>query len=99
MTKRFTRRKEDFVCENCGEHVKSGGYTNHCPNCLYSKHVDINPGDRMSECRGMMRPAYLEKVSDGFAITFVCEGAPIFICKTIFFEAKQYFQEIYLLIF
>lgn len=73
MAKRFIRRIEDFVCENCGEHIKGSGYTNHCPNCLYSKHVDINPGDRMSECGGMMKPSALKKTGDGFVITFVCE--------------------------
>ena len=26
--------------------MKGNGYTNHCPKCLWSKHVDINPGDR-----------------------------------------------------
>jgi len=35
--------------------VKGTGYTNHCPQCLYSKHVDINPGDRLSPCQGRMR--------------------------------------------
>ncbi|MBD3225447.1 MAG: RNHCP domain-containing protein, partial [Caldithrix sp.] len=66
-------RKEDFVCENCGEAVKGDGYTNHCPHCLHSKHVDINPGDRLSKCGGMMKPASLEKSRKGFTITFVCE--------------------------
>lgn len=48
-----------FVCENCGCKVRpltKGGYRNHCPHCLYSKHVDINPGDRASECGGLMEP-------------------------------------------
>lgn len=27
-------------------------HRNHCPNCLYSLHVDIEPGDRESECGG-----------------------------------------------
>jgi hypothetical protein len=48
---------EDFVCLNCEEGVIGDGYTNHCPKCLWSRHVDINPGDRMEECKGMMKPA------------------------------------------
>lgn len=33
------------------------GYTDHCPKCLWGKHVDEEiPGDRASECRGMMEP-------------------------------------------
>jgi len=62
MQRKFQRTIEDFVCENCGEEVKGSGYTNHCPNCLYSKHVDINPGDRANSCGGLMKPidAYFE---------------------------------------
>ena len=58
--KRFTRRKEDFTCENCGEFVIGDGYTNHCPKCLWSKHVDINPGDRRESCGGLMEPVDME---------------------------------------
>ena len=32
------------------------GYTNHCPKCLWGKHVDVNPGDRKEKCEGMMKP-------------------------------------------
>ena len=55
--KKFQRKIEDFVCENCGREVKGNGYTNHCPKCLWSKHVDVNPGDRKEKCGGMMLPA------------------------------------------
>lgn len=58
--KKFTRKKENFTCENCGKNVVGTGYTNHCPSCFFSKHVDINPGDRMSECHGMMEPIGIE---------------------------------------
>ena len=56
MTKRFTRSIENFTCDHCGTFVQGDGYTNHCPSCLWSKHVDIDPGDRASQCRGMMEP-------------------------------------------
>ncbi len=56
MQRKFQRTIEDFVCENCGEEVKGTGYTNHCPACLWSKHVDINPGDRENSCQGLMKP-------------------------------------------
>lgn len=55
-SKRFKKNKEDFICEHCGREVEGNGYTNHCPDCLWSKHVDINPGDRSSGCGGMMEP-------------------------------------------
>ncbi|HYC79501.1 MAG TPA: RNHCP domain-containing protein, partial [Candidatus Binatia bacterium] len=54
--KLFQRTPENFVCENCGTKVSGNGYTNHCPNCLYSKHVDNNPGDRLNKCHGLMEP-------------------------------------------
>ena len=52
----FIRKKEDFTCEYCGTHNKGNGYTNHCSVCLYSKHVDIEPGDRLNTCRALMKP-------------------------------------------
>ena len=54
--KKFQRKIEDFECEKCRETVKGDGYTNHCPKCLYSEHVDINPGDRENKCMGLMKP-------------------------------------------
>lgn len=60
MSSTFIRRQEDFICEHCGEKVKGNGYTNHCPYCLYSKHVDINPGDRAAACGGLMTPVSVE---------------------------------------
>ena len=46
--KQFTKRDEEFICENCGKKVEKLGYTSrdHCPHCLCSKHVDCFPGDR-----------------------------------------------------
>jgi rubrerythrin len=60
MSRRFIRTIEDFICEQCGTPVHGNGYTNHCPACLYSKHVDINPGDRASPCGGLMEPIAVE---------------------------------------
>lgn len=31
-------------------------HRNHCPNCLSSLHVDIEPGDRAADCGGIMDP-------------------------------------------
>jgi len=56
----FKKTKEDFICEKCGYAVMGTGYTNHCPKCLWSKHVDIHPGDRAAECGGMMEPVAVE---------------------------------------
>jgi rubrerythrin len=56
MGKKFQRHIENFTCENCGFSVQGKGYTNHCPECLWSQHVDVNPGDRAERCRGLMEP-------------------------------------------
>jgi len=48
-----------FICEYCGSEVEAihkGSYRNHCTYCLYSKHLDIVPGDRSSQCYGLMKP-------------------------------------------
>ena len=71
--KRFTKRIEDFTCAHCGANVSGNGYTNHCPKCLYSRHVDNNPGDRASDCGGMMRPIAVAPDKDGYIITHKCE--------------------------
>ena len=36
--------------------ARGSGHRNHCPNCLYSVHLDNKPGDRSSECHGRMEP-------------------------------------------
>jgi hypothetical protein len=56
MAKQFSRLFEDFICEMCSTQNIGDGFTNHCYNCLWSKHVDNNPGDRENICTGMMRP-------------------------------------------
>ncbi len=72
LAKKFQRHIEDFICEHCGIKVQGNGYTNHCPKCLWSKHVDINPGDRASACQALMKPIDLESKGDGQVITYHC---------------------------
>lgn len=73
MAKKFQRRIEDFVCEKCGTSVYGDGFTNHCPECLTSKHVDINPGDRAAACGGLMQAVRLEGSSPEYAILHRCD--------------------------
>jgi rubrerythrin len=61
MSQTFIKNEEDFTCGHCGSGVKGNGYTNHCPKCLWSKHVDVNPGDRAATCGGLMRPISFEQ--------------------------------------
>ncbi len=69
----FTRTIENFTCEHCGEMVQGNGYTNHCPKCLWSKHVDVDPGDRAATCGGLMPPVSLERAGDEWSLTHRCE--------------------------
>ncbi len=72
MSLQFQKNKEDFVCEKCGAIVVGDGYTNHCPECLWSKHVDVNPGDRAENCCGMMEPIGVEKKDSEYSILHKC---------------------------
>lgn len=56
----FTRRVEDFICASCGAENAGDGYTNHCAACLWSLHVDVDPGDRAATCGGLMEPVGAE---------------------------------------
>ena len=69
---KFQRRAEDFVCEHCGTAVHGTGYTNHCPKCLWSKHVDVHPGDRGEKCGGMMEPVRIEGGTPDYAVVHRC---------------------------
>ena len=73
--KKFTMKDENFICENCGYNVKKLNYTarDHCPICLYSKHVDILPGDRMNPCKGLLKPIGIEKFKDTYKIIYKCD--------------------------
>ena len=73
--KNFTMRDESFICANCGKEVSPLIYTarDHCPYCLYSLHVDINPGDRLNECKGLLKPIGIEKDRDSYKIIYKCE--------------------------
>ena len=73
--KRFKMIDENFICENCNSPVEKLGYTarDHCPYCLYSKHVDINPGDRNNPCKGLLKPIGIEKYKDTYKILYKCE--------------------------
>jgi len=72
MSQKFIKKTEDFDCLNCGVRVEGDGYTNHCPVCLWSLHVDIFPGDRLSDCRGLMKPAGVELLKGSYRIKHVC---------------------------
>lgn len=73
--KRFTMKDEEFICENCHKKVEKLNYTarDHCPYCLYSKHVDVFPGDRQNDCLGLLEPIGIEKYKNTYKIIYKCE--------------------------
>lgn len=70
-------RNSPFECVVCGEQVgplRQGSCRNHCPTCLYSVHVDVLPGDRASECGGVLAPVAVEHSGKkGWVIVHRCE--------------------------
>lgn len=66
---------EQFICEHCHRPVTKLNYSarDHCPYCLYSKHVDINPGDRANHCLGLLKPIDVEKFKNTYKIIYECE--------------------------
>lgn len=72
--KKFNMLDEEFVCENCHKEISKLNYTarDHCNYCLYSKHVDINPGDRKNDCHGLLVPIGIEKFKDTYKIIYKC---------------------------
>jgi len=55
------RQPRSFRCGRCQldvpEQAPGTAHRNHCPNCLWSRHVDDDsPGDRESDCGSLMEP-------------------------------------------
>lgn len=74
--KKFKMIDENFKCFVCGKEVKTLEYTarDHCPYCLASKHVDVNPGDRACLCLGVLEAIGVEKgKKDTLKIIYKCQ--------------------------
>ena len=71
----FKKNDNSFICLNCGANVDKLGKTsrNHCTKCLWSLHVDNDPGDRLNECKGLMQPIGIEyNANKGYVIVHKC---------------------------
>ncbi|WP_424983346.1 RNHCP domain-containing protein [Maritalea sp. S77] len=74
----MARKSENsrFQCQHCQQNVApltNGSYRNHCPYCLFSKHVDVQPGDRGNLCQGLMQPtAIMRHKKKGWQLKHVC---------------------------
>ena len=66
-----TRRRgpDTFRCKRCRfdvpMHAPGTRHRNHCPLCLWSRHLDSAPGDRASGCAGAMEPIAVAVQDDG----------------------------------
>ena len=71
----FVKNDNEFICVNCNQKVEKLKYTSrdHCNHCLYSIHVDITPGDRANDCKGILVPInVIETSKKGKVIIYRC---------------------------
>ena len=59
-----------FTCRKCALVVPLDApgtkHRNHCPNCLWSRHLDDDtPGDRAADCGASMEPVAISVRGDG----------------------------------
>lgn len=76
MRKNFIVQNEGFTCLKCNHENPplEGSCRNHCRKCLFSLHIDLEvPGDRASDCNGLMVPILLDySGKKGYIITHEC---------------------------
>jgi len=74
MDKLFTKNDSGFVCSVCGATVPPLKYSSrdHCNKCLCSIHIDIMPGDRANDCKGILEPIGVEYKADKYTINYKC---------------------------
>ena len=75
MTKKFIKNNAEFVCINCGREVPKhpNSSRDHCPYCLVGLHVDINPGDRLNECKGILIPIGMRLFNKKEQVAYKCK--------------------------
>lgn len=77
---RHNRSTNDvFKCKNCRRFIGplpyGGHHRNHCPFCLYSRHVDESKGDRLNECSSKMAPiGYFQRPNGEYVLVHRCLG-------------------------
>ena len=71
MRRKPEQNKEGFKCNHCSGWVTTSEFIgtqhrNHCPSCLWSKHVDLEKaGDRKASCGAGMEPVGLTFKQEG----------------------------------
>ncbi|MBA3552094.1 MAG: RNHCP domain-containing protein [Actinobacteria bacterium] len=69
-----------FRCGQCGldvsMHAPGTAHRNHCPSCLWSRHLDDdNAGDRDADCGSLMEPIAIHVRGNGeWVIVHRCSG-------------------------
>jgi hypothetical protein len=68
-----------FRCRHCRLDVPTDAvgtaHRNHCPSCLWSRHVDDKPGDRAAQCGAAMEPLAITVRGDGeWVVVHRCTG-------------------------
>jgi hypothetical protein len=76
-------QRGSFRCGHCRLEVslaaQGTAHRNHCPNCLWSRHVDDSPGDRAADCGSLMEPiAVAVRGSGEWVLVHRCAG-----CDTV----------------
>lgn len=72
-------RIRSFRCVHCGLDVPADApgtaHRNHCPTCLWSRHLDNTPGDRAADCGSSMAPIAVHVRHHGeWALVHHCTG-------------------------
>jgi len=86
MSNHYQRENEEpaaFICNHCRRTVLNNQpgthHRNHCPFCLWSRHLDHIPGDRKAGCFGAMEPiAIWVKPGGEWSLIHRCQS-----CKTV----------------
>ena len=78
------RAASTFRCRHCAADVSldapGTAHRNHCPNCLWSRHVDDRPGDRNAaeDCGSSMEPIAVSVRGDGeWVLVHRCTGCGV----------------------
>ncbi len=80
--KRAGRQVESFRCVHCRMDISTSApgtlHRNHCPSCLWSRHVDDAPGDRAADCQASMEPIAMTVRGDGeWVLIHRCNGCGV----------------------
>ena len=80
--RRGGRHQRSFRCGHCRADVPTRAvgteHRNHCPGCLWSRHVDGTPGDRAASCGSLMEPIAITVRGDGeWVLVHRCGGCGV----------------------